>query len=161
MIGDIYSWCGIKGPENTESSTGKTDRFKYLKEEINDLCNVFRLTDDDIIAVKFDKGAVYFREDNNSVHGQIGVSGMFLTGSRCTGMFLDPVSGFTLATSGIGTGSGIFVGTHGPQNNPIFLILGGNNQGDCFGSSRQPIEDAKATYLSKKELFEELDLYND
>lgn len=159
MIGDITSWCGIEGPEKISSSTSKTDRWTSLKEKIDELCMQLGLKDDDVIAVRMDKGAILTSVDNfQRVVARAASSSL---DGRFFGITLDPISGFTLTSLQHSTAL-IFIASAEYKDTPIYLILGvSEDLKYYYGEKRVDINDElEATYLTKKQLYEELDSYN-
>lgn len=174
MIGDIISWCGIEGPQNKEdgggSGGGGTDRFALLKETINRIQGELSLTDTDVIAIRWNRGRVYFGivnelSPNKQVYSKaaLPIQGEFPNGDSYEGIIVDPVAGHIITSTNYnpnGSAGRIYIGTYGLIDSPVYTIYARNNYGTYYGEERQSISMyPDASYLTKEELFAELDTY--
>lgn len=174
MIGDITSWCGIEGPQKKGdgggSGGGNTDRFALLKETINRIQGELSLTDTDVIAIRWNRGKVYFGivngiSPNKQVYSQavLPIQGQFPNGDSYEGIIVDPVAGHIITSTNYnfsGSAGRIRIVTYGLIDSPVYTIYARNNYGAYYGEGRQSISMyPDASYLTKEELFAELDTY--
>lgn len=173
MIGDITSWCGIEGPQNKEdgggSGGGSTDRFALLKETINRIQSELSLTDADVIAIRWNRGRVNFGRvygaSNKQVYSDaiLPIQKRFPNGNSYDGIIVDPVAGYIITSTNCnysGSDGRIRISTMGLIDSPIYTIYARDNYGPYYGEDRQDISSyPDASYLTKEELFAELDTY--
>lgn len=174
MIGDITSWCGIEGPQNKEdgggSGGGSTDRFALLKETINRIQSELSLTDADVIAIRWNRGRVDFGivnrlNPNKQVYSKaaLPIQRQFPNGDAYEGIIVDPVAGYIITSTNYenyGNDGRIKIDTLGLVDTPVYTIYARNNYGTYYGEDRQDISSyPDASYLTKEELFAELDTY--